>query len=91
MSGGHFDYMQYRITQAADELQNIIEKCEADEPDEYNYKPEFSADIVAKFHECETTLRCAAAMLNCVDYLASGDIGEHTFRKRWAEALKKFR
>ncbi len=90
MSGGHFEYIQYRIENAADQVQQYIDRCESSETDEYGYKPEFAADIVAKFRECEATLRRGAAMLNCVDYLACSDIGEDTFRKRWwAEALRK--
>ncbi len=89
MSGGHFDYIQVRIENAANQVQEYINRCESSETDEYGYKPEFAADIIAKFRECESRLRRAAALLNCVDYLASGNIGEETFRKRWAEALKK--
>jgi hypothetical protein len=79
MSGGHFDYIQYRISQAADEVCQYIRRCESDERDEYGYKPEFSKETLEKFRECELTLRRASVMLHRVDYLASGDDGEDQF------------
>jgi hypothetical protein len=87
MSGGHFDYIQYRIDQAADEVEQYIRKCESTETDEYGYKPDFRPETLAKFRECESTLRRAAAMLQRVDWLASGDDSENGFHKRWAEEV----
>jgi hypothetical protein len=89
MSGGHFDYIQYRIDQAADEVEQYIRKCESTETDEYGYKPEYTTETIAKFRECESTLRRAAAMLQRVDWLASGDDGEDCFHKRWEEEVPK--
>ena len=87
MSGGYFDYMQDRINHAADEVEKYIQKCESAERDEYDYKPEYSAETVEKFRECERALRRAAAMLQRVDWLASGDDGEECFHKRWADEV----
>ena len=87
MSGGHFDYVQYRITQAADEVEQYIRRCELDERDECGYKPEYSPETLEKFRECERTLRRAAAMLQRVDWLASGDDGEDCFHHRWAKEV----
>lgn len=85
MSGGRFDYVQYRIRQAADEVSALIGQCEDKEsrPDcLWNYAPE----IVDKFRECEKALNRAASMLHRVDWLVSGDDSEETFSKLW-EAL----
>lgn len=89
MSGGHFDYIQYRIEQAADEVEQYIRKCESTETDEYGYREEYSPETIAKFRECESTLRRAAAMLQRVDWLASGDDGEDCFHTRWEEEVPK--
>ena len=90
MSGGAFDYTQYRIEQAADEVNSEIRRCDPDRlPDEYGYKPDYSQETLAKFRECEQTLRKAAAMLNRVDWLVCGDDGEDSFHSRWDEELAK--
>jgi hypothetical protein len=87
MSGGKFDYVQYRIGQAADEVEQYILRCESDDVDEYGYKPEYTPETLEKFRECEKTLRRASEMLQRVDWLASGDDGEESFHKRWAEKV----
>lgn len=82
MSGGHFDYVQYRIQQAADEVSSYIRRCESNEVDEYGYKPEYSKKTIEKFCECEEALRRAFIMLNRMDWLICGDDGEETFHER---------
>lgn len=89
MSGGRFDYIQYRISQAADEVNQYIRRCESDERDEYGYKPEYSPETLQKFRECELTLRKASVMLHRVDYLASGDDGEDSFHSRLDKELSE--
>jgi hypothetical protein len=87
MSGGYFDYVQHRIDEAADKVDSYIRRCESDYRDKYGYKPEYSADTLARFRECERTLRRAAAMLQRVDWLVSGEDGEDSFHRRWAEEV----
>lgn len=90
MSGGAFDYIQYRIEQAADQVNSEIRRCDPDRlPDEYGYKREYLQETLAKFRECESTLRKAAVMLQRVDWLVSGDDGEDSFHRRWEEELGK--
>ena len=87
MSGGHFDYIQYRIDQTADEVKSFIRRCESGERDEYDYQRAYTPETIARFRECELTLRRAAAMLQRVDWLASGDDGEDDFHLRWADEV----
>lgn len=92
MSGGHFDYIQYRIEQVADQVEAYIRRCEEAEPaepDEFGYKLGYSPETISKFKECEKTLRKAADMLHRIDWLASGDDGEETFHERWEEDLNE--
>jgi hypothetical protein len=89
MSGGNFDYVQSRIEYAADQVLEYIGRCESPETDEYGYREQYSPETIAKFKECESTLRRAAAMLQRVDWLASGDDGEDCFHKRWEEEVPK--
>jgi hypothetical protein len=89
MSGGYFDYVQYRIGEAADQVDSYIRRCESDEVYEYGNKPEYRIETLEKFRECEKTLRRASEMLQRVDWLASGDDGEDCFHKRWEEEVPK--
>jgi len=79
MSGGHFDYVQYRIEQAADEVEQDIRE----------YGKDFSSEIISKMGETEHCLRRASEMLQRVDWLISGDDGEDSFNKRWEKEVRK--
>lgn len=85
MSGGHFNYIQYRVTEAADGVERYIARCEGTETDEWGYKPELPDDILEKFKLCQRMLKLAGDMLHRCDWLASGDDGEDSFRRRWVE------
>jgi hypothetical protein len=98
MSGGHFDYIQHRIRDAAEEIEGIVRRDESavpnDDRDEYGetihgvpYKPE----TLAKFRECEAVLRTATAMLQRVDWLVSCDDDEESFHERWDADLARLR
>lgn len=88
MSGGHFDYIQYRIDDAAEEIASTIARMGTyDEDYDCNW-PEYSPETVQKMRECEATLRKAAAMLHRVDWLLSGDDSEETFHERWKHDLQ---
>lgn len=73
MSGGHFDYVQYRIDDAANEIERQATWVGSD------YQPV----TLARFTEAAATLRLAAKMLHRVDWLLSDDDGEESFHKRW--------
>ena len=76
MSGGHFDYIQYRIDDAANEIERRIE-----------WDGCYSPETIARFKIAADTLRIAAKMLNRVDWLLSDDDGEDTFCSRWDAEL----
>lgn len=82
MSGGHFDYVQFRINQAAEQLeeytQQIINK-------EFEEAPEFSQTTIDKFQLCARLLHLNYKMLHHIDYLISGDYSEGTFEQIWQE------
>ena len=88
MSGGHFDYVQYRITTAAEQVAELIREVENAVEDEYGYKREYEPETVEKFRECETLLKKAAVLLHRVDWLVSGDDGEDDFHRRLKEDLE---
>jgi len=85
MSGGHFDYVQYRCDQEAESLSALIEANETVEKD-YRY----SDDTIIEFKKGLVLLRTAAIYLQRIDWLVSGDDGEETFHHRLKEDLEKF-
>jgi hypothetical protein len=90
MSGGYFDYIQYKIAEASETLQKYLDRCDCPEVDEEGnrlYLPDYSPETIAKFKECELTLRRAAAMLHSADWLISADDCESSFHSRWAEEV----
>lgn len=93
MSGGHFDYQQYRIEDIATSIDELVASNDNKELNEWgetkgrNYPP----DIIAKFKEAANTLRIAAAMAQRVDWLVCGDDGEDSFRSRWKEEVESIR
>jgi hypothetical protein len=89
MSGGHFDYEQYKCIIIADEIQYIIDTNKSTEKDEWGDEigHHLPQDIIEKFKETVRTLRIAEAMAQRVDWLLSGDDGEDCFRKRWEEEV----
>ena len=80
MSGGHFDYEQCRILNAADDLEELI----LNPPEWTNYRPETWVEFTkALYFLCK-----AAAYLQRVDWLLSGDDGEDRFHERLKEDLE---
>lgn len=91
MSGGHFDYQQYRFGYIADEIDTLIENNGSQELDDYGqtvgrfYPPE----IIEKFREASHWLRRAGEMAQRVDWLVSGDDGPECFIRRWEKEVRK--
>ena len=86
MSGGHFDYMQYRISDIAEMIDDLI--ASNDTPDEYGDSCNYTPETIAKFQRASATLKKAATMAQRIDWLVSGDDGEESFHERWDEELK---
>lgn len=93
MSGGYFNYLQYRVEDIALDIDDLIETNDSIEKDEYNQEigRHYPADIIAKFDETRKTLRLAGAMAHRIDWLVSGDDGEDSFRERWGKEIEPLR
>jgi hypothetical protein len=77
MSGGHFDYHQYRIREIAESVEDIIQN--------YKYPPE----VLEKIKEGLDALKKAEIYTQRIDWLVSGDDGPETFLERLKEDLNE--
>lgn len=82
MSGGHFDYDQYKIGKIADWVEDEILRTHV-------WEPVWEQETVERFKEAVLTLRRAQIMAHRIDWLLSGDDGEETFAVRWQADLDK--
>jgi nicotinic acid mononucleotide adenylyltransferase len=92
MSGAHFEYQQYRIEDIARSIEELIESNDDESLTEWDTRrgEGYSAETIEKFKTTIDTLRKAAIMAQRVDWLVSGDDGEDSFHRRWAEELSKY-
>ena len=98
MSGGHFDYNQYRIRSIADSIEQTIrnngKKIKYDPaytpgPFDDTHYPAFPPEVIGKFKEGLIILRQAEVYAQRIDWLLSGDDGEESFLERLKEDLNK--
>lgn len=75
MSGGHFDYHQYRIREIAESVEDIIQ----------NYKG--PPEVLEKIKEGLDALKRAEIYTQRIDWLISGDDRPETFLERLKEDL----
>ena len=97
MSGGHFDYDQYRITTIADSIESVIEKnkklIDPKHKDYYWSDQEvyydFPDEVIEEFKKGVEILRQAQVYAHRIDWLLSGDDGDETFLKRLKSDLNE--
>jgi hypothetical protein len=87
MSGGHFDYIQFRFEEVADAIDRLIANNKV--KDEYGHSRDYDEKTLERFKETAHTIRRAAEMATRVDWLVSGDDGEENFHKRWDKEVRK--
>jgi hypothetical protein len=93
MSGGHFNYIQNNLEVVASDIDELIRTNWNYDLDEHGNSigRGYPIDIIAKFFEARKTIRLAAAMIQRVDWLVSGDDGEDSFRRRWEREVDPLR
>jgi len=92
MSGGHWNYIQYRLDNVVEDIKDIIDNNGSgnlDQNDDCYVYGNWPDDIIDKFKETANTLDKASRMIHRLDWLLSGDDGEDSFRKRWEEEIEK--
>jgi len=95
MSGGHFDYDQYRIRNIRESIEHIIEKnnvplTEEDRADKWDTRVvhfDYPDEIIEEFKKGAEALRVAEIYAQRIDWYISGDDGEETFFIRLKEDL----
>jgi hypothetical protein len=90
MSGGTFNYDQYKIAAIADTIEhNIANQGKTDE-DGFSYEV-LSPEVQAAFQRAIICLREAHIYAHRIDYLLAGDDSVGTFLKRLKEDLAEVR
>ena len=90
MSGGHFNYDQYKIEQIADDIEQTILSNNTNKVDQYGDRIgySFSEETIAEFAKGLSILRQAQIYAQRIDYLLSGDEGENGFHIRLKKDLE---
>jgi len=85
MSGGYFDYQQYRLEDIATSISELVSTNNDTRLDEYGCQRGhgYSVETIVRFEEAARTLRRARDMAQRIDWLVSGDDAEDTFHVRW--------
>ena len=90
MSGGRFDYLQYRFTEIVDVIeQEIIDNNAEPRPKDWFKPNNFCEETIAEFRKGIEYIKKAQIYVQRIDWLLSGDDGEESFLKRLKEELKE--
>jgi len=91
MSGGHFEYKQWEISNISDEVEQLILTNDSEEKDEWGYRKgyHYTPETIEEFKKGLVLLRQAYVYAQRIDWLVSGDDGEDSFHRRLKFELKK--
>ena len=101
MSGGAFDYIQYRLSDVAESIRSEIDnnekqpypytvsQWEKDANDDFFKQggKRYNDETIKEFEKGLEYIRLASIYIQRIDWLFSGDDGEETFHKRLKEDL----
>ncbi len=88
MSGGRFDYLQYRFTEIVDVIeQEIIDNNAEPRPKDWFEPNNFREETIAEFKKGIEYIKKAQIYVQRIDWLLSGDDGEESFLKSLKEEL----
>lgn len=88
MSGGHFDYNQYRIREISDKVEHLIDTNNICGPEQFQAR-NFSDATITQFRAAYFMLRVAEIYVDRIDYLVSGDDSEESFDKQLSKDIEK--
>ena len=90
MSGGYFEYNQYKLEVMAEEIESLIENNNKPHTNIYGEIKEaryLDSEIIEKFKEAAYNLRRTREMVQRIDYLLSSDDSEQSFKKEWEKEI----
>ena len=88
MSGGRFDYLQYRFTEIVDVIeQEIIDNNAEPRPKDWFEPNNFREETIAEFKKGIEYIKKVQIYVQRIDWLLSGDDGEESFLKSLKEEL----
>ena len=91
MSGGHFQYNQYKLQMIAEEIEELIEKNTCNDKNQWGdvIGHHYSRETMREFDKAVSLLKQAYVYTQRIDWLVSGDDGEDSFHRRLADELAK--
>ena len=90
MSGGRFDYLQYRFTQIVDAIEQEIRDNNAEpRPKDWFEPNNFSEKTIEEFKKGIEYIKKAQIYAQRIDWLLSGDDGEDNFHERLLDDLSQ--
>jgi hypothetical protein len=89
MSGGHFNYNCFRISDFADELQHEIATNDDETEDDFGCTRgnQYDEKTIANLKAAHAIIKKAGELAREVEWLYSGDHGEDSFNKLMDEML----
>ena len=87
MSGGAFEYDQYRINNIVEVIKHEIRSNNI--KNEWGESYDFDDEIIAHFKDGIKYLEKAAIYAQRIDWLLSGDDGEDSFKRRLKDELSE--
>lgn len=87
MSGGHFDYVQHQISDAASTVAYLIETNDIKAENEFGCSigRHYPQSVIEVFKHTQKLLEDASKYLHAVDYLVEGDYGIESFLEKIKE------
>ena len=89
MSGGHFNYEQWKINSIADDIEDIIFHNGSQDKNQYDDRihQEYSPETIEEFKRGLELMRKAYVYAQRIDWLVSGDDSEDSFHRRLQDEL----
>jgi len=82
MSGGHFNYEQYKLKDIADKIDEDVLFASRHKKDEYGYDPYLPPEVRREMRKLEKMLRKMYAIVHDYDWWFSGDSDKESFMRR---------
>lgn len=92
MSGGHFDYTQYRMGDVAENIWDLITHNDIPFADDFGdkYGYQFDKEIIDQLLLGYFFTKMAQIYVQRIDWLVSGDDGQEEFLERLQEDIQEF-